>query len=375
ESEQAYARIRNGTCTRQIRQGALCDTPRWHVRCNPLWRMSLRARLLLAAAGMGLYGAALVALQALAAPAGVLLATILGCTVIACYCAWWLACDVVGRLELAGAQFRRLASGLYDGVMPIDRDDEVGAILLGLKSVQVRLGFDVQDAERRSAEAARITRALDAAEVNMMIADDRLEVIYANPAMHALARCAEADLGLLLPEFSAASLLGTRLHAFHPDPERQRAQLTALEQPLQVVLTPGGRRFEVIFTPVFDARGRRVGVVSEWRDLTVAMNALARDVSEVVAAAAHGDFSRRICLDGHDGFLQVLGQGVNELLASTEASLRQTLSALAALAEGDLRPRGGADMEGLFREMQDKTNATLEQLAQMVHTIREASRD
>ncbi len=374
-AEATYASIRAGTCRQEVRQGSLRDPAPWYVRCNPLWKLSLRVRLMMAAGGMGFYGLLLMGFQQFQVPNWLMLAAIGSCTLFAAYCAWWLARDVVDRLEEANVQFRRLASGLYDGVIPIDRDDEVGSILLGLKCTQVRFGFEVQDAERRNAEAARITRALDAAGVNMMIANDRCEIIYANPAMQAMMRDAEQDLRKVLPEFSADALIGSNIDVFHREPERQRAQLAVLEQPMHTQLELGTRRFDLIVTPVFDARARRVGFVTEWRDLTLAMNSLASDVHAVVGAAARGDFSRRIHLDGQDGFLQVLGQGVNELLATTESSLRANLSVLSSLADGDLRPRIDTEMLGLFQEMKDSTNATLDQLTAMVGTIREASHD
>ena len=374
-AEQAYARIRAGTCTQVLRQGGLHDSAPWYIRWNPLWKLSLRTRLLMSAGAMGLYGLTLMAIQYLQAPRGLTLATIAACTLIAAYCAWWLAHDVVDRLEQANAQFRRLASGLYDGVIPIDRDDEIGSILLGLKSTQVRLGFEMQDAERRNTEAARITRALDTAGVNMVIANESGDVIYLNPAMHAMLHAAEADLRADLPDFDVDAVLGRGLDHLHVDPPQQRMLLASLTTPLHTMITLGGHRFELTLTPVFDERGRRVGTVSEWRDLTVAMDSLAGSLNRVVGGAVRGDFSQRIRLDGQDGYLELLGQGVNDLLARTEASLRATLSVLAALAQGDLRPRIDMPMEGLFQEMKDSTNATLVQLTRMVGTIRDVSRD
>ncbi len=373
ECEAAYAALRAGTSSKQLRQGRLCDPERWTRRFNPLWKMSLRARLLSAALGMGAYGLVLMALQARGAPSWLILATIGGGTAFALYCAWWLARDVVGRLEEAGRQFRMLASGRYDAHLPIDRDDEVGAMFLGIKAIQVRLGFEIQDQARRAAESARIRSALDAADVNMMIADADLTILYVNPAMQRMFAAAEDDLKAALPGFRADALVGRSIDVFHRDPTYQRTMLATLDRPHRARIAPGGRRFELMVTPVFDNSGRRVGFVTEWRDLTMAMNALAREVGDVVQAAARGDFSRRIGLDGQDGFLEVLGSGVNELLETTELSLRATADALDALAHGDLRPRITAEMHGLFHEMRSRANQTFEQLGAIVRTIREAS--
>ncbi|GAB3089686.1 methyl-accepting chemotaxis protein [Lysobacter terrae] len=374
-AEAAYAQFRAGTSRKEVRQGRVCDPESIFKRLNPLWKLSLRARLLLCAAGIGAYGLTLMSLYRTHAPAWTVIATIAVATLIAGYGAWWLAWDIVNRLEDAGRHFRLLASGRYDGAIPIDRDDEIGAMLLGIKSVQVRLGFEIQDQLRIAAEAARVRSALDAADVNMMITDADLTIVYANPAMRRMLEVAEADLKTALPNFSAAAVVGSSIDIFHAKPERQRAMLAALEQPHRATITPGGRKFELLVTPVRDEAGRRVGVVTEWRDLTLAMNALARDVHDVVQAAGRGDFSRRIQVDGQEGFLTVLGGGVNDLLATTESSLGVIGEALAALARGDLRPRITAQMHGLFDEIKQRTNATFDQLGAIVHTIREASGD
>ncbi|ALJ27712.1 chemotaxis protein [Stenotrophomonas acidaminiphila] len=375
EAEQAYAAFRAGTSRKQVRQGRVCDPEPAYRRLNPLWRLSLRARLMLSALGMGAYGFALMALYQLHAPLGAVITTIVVGTLAASYCAWWLARDVVDRLEEAGRQFRLLASGRYDGDIPIDRDDEIGAMFLGIKSVQVRLGFEIQDQMRIAAESARVRSALDAADVNMMITDADLNIIYANPAMQRMLEAAEADLKTALPNFSAATVVGSSIDVFHTRPGHQRAMIAALERPHRTTITPGGRKFELTVTPVRDEAGRRVGVVTEWRDLTLAMNSLARDVHDVVQAASRGDFSRRIQLDGQDGFLNLLGGGVNDLLATTQTSLSAIGNALDALSRGDLRPRISVEMYGLFDEMKQRTNATFDQLGAIVRTIREASGD
>jgi methyl-accepting chemotaxis protein len=233
--------------------------------------------------------------------------------------------------------------------------------------------FEIQDQMRIAAESARVRSALDAADVNMMITDADLNIVYANPAMRRMLEAAESDLKSALPDFAVDSVVGSSIDVFHRHPEHQRRLLATLEAPHRATITPGGRKFELTVTPVFDTAGRRAGVVTEWRDLTAAMNALASEVDQVVRAATRGDFSRRIGLDGQDGFLQILGSGVNDLLAATETSLRATSEALDALARGDLRPRITVEMHGLFDEMKARTNATFDQLGAIVCTIREAS--
>src|SRR6478672_3502963 len=365
-AERAYAGLRAGDRRLELRHGSLAVPRTLLHRLNPLWLMSLRQRLLLAGAGFGAYGLVLMAMVRSALPATWMLGAIGAGTACALYCAWWLSRDVVDRLDEARRHCRMLSAGQYDQRIPIDRDDEIGSLFLAMKSVQVRLGFEMQDQRRRADEALRVQSALDAADVNMMIADHDFRIIYANPSMREMMRKAQDDLRRALPAFDADALVGSSMDVFHRDPSHQRSLLANLDAPYRASITPGGRRFDLVVTPIRDAVGKQIGLVTEWRDRTLEMNALERDIDSVLRSAANGDFSRRLDVSAQDGFLQVLGQGVNELLTVTEASLKEGLSALRALAQGDLRHRVGSDLSGLFGEMRDITNATLDQLTHLV---------
>ncbi|TYT26336.1 PAS domain-containing protein [Luteimonas viscosa] len=371
-AERDYAAMRAGTTPLRIRHGALAAPDRLRA-LNPLWRLSLRQRLLLAAAGVGGLGAALVLLASAGMSLPALLAIVAGATAAAGYCAWWLSSDVLGRLDAAVAHLRDFASGEYTHSIAIDRDDEVGRVLLGLKSMQIRLGFEIEDRRREAAQMARVRSALDAASTSVLVAGHDHAIVYANPAARDMLAAAEADLRGVVPGFSAASLDGSALHALDHAPEAQRERLSTLAAPHPYRIAFGARTFDVTATPVVDARGARLGTVAEWRDRTVELG-LEREVETVVAAAADGDFSRRLDLHGATGFVHAVGTGLGRLMQATERSLRETAGVLDALSHGDLRPRITSDMGGLFGEMKSSTNAAVDQLAQLVADIQGATR-
>ena len=70
--------------------------------------------------------------------------------------------------------------------------------------------------------------------------------------------------------------------------------------------------------------------------------------------------------------LRGLGNGLNELLDTTERSLSAVTEVLTALAKGDLTHRIDADLHGRFGEIKNATNATAEQLAGMMGVIKTA---
>ena len=86
----------------------------------------------------------------------------------------------------------------------VNRDDNIGKVLMGLQSMQIRLGFETQEAKMKAAESARILAALDTADTNIMLANADHDIIYANAALKRMFAEAEADIRSALPQFRAA---------------------------------------------------------------------------------------------------------------------------------------------------------------------------
>ncbi|TWI07997.1 methyl-accepting chemotaxis protein [Aerolutibacter ruishenii] len=370
-AERDYATLRTGNSALRIRHGhvALPDRLR---QLNPLWLLSLRQRMMLSGLGVAVFGGAMTLLASRGAGIPLLLGMSAIATAMTVYSMWWLSHDVVDRLDDAVDEFRHIAGGDYGRDIRVDRDDEVGRVLMALKSMQIRQGFLIEDQTRRANEAIRIRRALDAADANVMVADHDHTIVYANPSMLGLLRTAQSDLRQHLPEFDADHVIGRSIDLFHRDPTHQHTLLDTLQDTHHATIRAGGRTLDLLITPVRNERDERIGVVTEWRDRTVEL-ALEREVQELVDAAARGDLGRRLALDDKQGFLRVLSQGIHRLLEATSASLLETRTVLSALADGDLRPRIASHMEGVFGELKDSTNATLDHLDGMVATIRDTS--
>ena len=370
-ADRDYAAMRAGSSRLRVRHGARVVPDRLRA-LNPLWRMSLRQRLALAAAGVGGFGLALVLLAAAGIQGSVLYGLVALATAAAGYSAWWLGNDVVGRLETAVGHLRDFATGHYDREIAIDRNDEVGRVLLGLKSMQVRLGFEIEDRRRHAEQMARVQCALDAAPTSVMVAGPDHAIVYANPAARAMLAAAADDVRASCRGVDPGALERSALHALDPDPAARRSLLDALTAPHPYRAVLGKRTFDITVTPVLGDSGERLGTVAEWRDRTDEL-ALERQLEEVVSAAAGGDFSRRLRLHGATGFVAAVGSGLERLMQATEQSLRETAAVLDALAQGDLRRRITREMHGLFGEMKASTNAAVDQLAQLVGEIQAAT--
>jgi methyl-accepting chemotaxis protein len=90
---------------------------------------------------------------------------------------------------------------------------------------------------------------------------------------------------------------------------------------------------------------------------------------KVVGAANRGDFEPRVDLAGLQGFQKEMGEGLNLLVATTGASVKDVVDVMLALSEGDLTQSIERDYEGAFGEMKTYVNETVARLSAVVAEV------
>ncbi len=100
--------------------------------------------------------------------------------------------------------------------------------------------------------------------------------------------------------------------------------------------------------------------------------AVAEEISAVVAACAGGDFSQRLALDGKNGTLAELCKGVNLIGEVADSGLQDTKTALRALSSGDLTHRMQGDYSGVFADICTTINDTARGIGDIVRRIDES---
>jgi methyl-accepting chemotaxis protein len=89
----------------------------------------------------------------------------------------------------------------------------------------------------------------------------------------------------------------------------------------------------------------------------------------VVEAANGGRFDSRVDLAGLQGFQREMGEGLNQLVATTGASIDEVVRVMGAVAQGDLTQTITQPYEGSFGDMKDYVNATVAKLSQVVTEV------
>ena len=268
--------------------------------------------------------------------------------------------------------FRALSGGEYDNQIDCGRRDEIGQVLQGIETMQNRIGFEVAETERTADEMTRVKIALDNVSTPVRIADVDGDVIYANRALLDTLRRIEPVLKAQNPAFGIDSFVGSSIGTLYADPAAALAQLASLTQTVKTTMDIGGRTYCVVTTPVLNDAGVRLGSAGEWQDRTDEL-AVEREIAELVQNAVLGDLATRLDLSGKEGFYETLARSLNALLDNTQHALTTTSEVLNRVARGDLTKNIEADYQGIFGQLKDDTNTTVERLREVVGRIKEAA--
>lgn len=219
-----------------------------------------------------------------------------------------------------------------------------------------------EQAREVAAEASRVREALDNASTAVLIADANGRAIYENDAMSTLVGSAAADLRRVIPGLHE-SVIGSDVNYF----QGIAGQVGGGSREV----TLGEHTFQAVVNTIVND-SELVGMVVELRDRTeeVAMEA---DIDAMIASVGQGDFSHTLVTQGKQGFFLSLASGLNTLASTTESALKDVTLVLQQMSEGDLTRKIDGDYQGLFGELQNSVNTTVERLTGVVEQISESA--
>src|SRR5690606_2093367 len=101
--------------------------------------------------------------------------------------------------------------------------------------------------------------------------------------------------------------------------------------------------------------------------------ALSEEIGNLSTAAVHGDFSQRGDESRFEFGFRDMVANLNRLMQTSDTSLQSLAQVLQAVADGDLTVRMDGEYEGVFAQMRDAANTTVQNLTGIVGRIQEAS--
>ncbi len=280
--------------------------------------------------------------------------------------------DVIDNLNKVMNELRLITEGDYTRDISVLEAGETGELLRNVKSVQIKLGFEVNDAKETAQRADRIKVALDNVTSSVMMADPVGTIIYVNDSVVTMLSAAQDDIREALPNFNAASLIGTNMDSFHTEPNHQQRLVESLKETFSTTIPVGKRRFKLIASPVVDEFGNRLGSVVEWSDLTQQL-AAEKEVEAMIRDASRGILDTRLDTGKYDGFIGSIASGMNEMLDAIVEPITQVKRVVADLADGNLESRMEGDFEGEFAELDESLQDAMVKLGDIVSEIRVSS--
>ncbi len=286
---------------------------------------------------------------------------------------WWMTQHMITRpLNQMVDLFESIGRGHYSNRIITSRRDEIGTLLRSLSRMQDSFAERTAVEQRVAGEMWRIKSALDKASTNMMVADQAGTIVYLNDAFARMIQEVETDLRRDLPNFSADSLVGRSFTEFHRNPDHLRTLLDGLKGIYITQMRVGGHVFRLVASPVFDQQNERLGTVIEWIDRSTEV-AAESELDAMLDAVTRGDFSRRLTLEGKQGFFRDLAEGMNQFTEVVVRVLDELAGVLKAVAHGDLTQQIRSHDKGRFADLRHDTNATVAQLNTLVRQIQETT--
>ena len=279
---------------------------------------------------------------------------------------------IVRPLRAAIVACERIAQGDYSVQIQADKHDEFGHLMSSMRSMQIAAGFREAETQKGARETLRVKNALDRVSSCVMIANVEGRIIYMNNAVQQMLKDGEADLRRELPQFRADDVLGSNIDLFHKNPAHQRSMLGSLSQQYRTTVRIGGRTYMLTAVPVISEKGARLGTAVEWVDRTAEV-AVEAEVSEIVDAANDGDFTRRLKVEGKEGFFKQLTLGINRLMETSSVGLNDIARVLELLARGDLTEKLTKEYKGTFGQLKNDTNTVVDKLTEIVSSIKEST--
>jgi methyl-accepting chemotaxis protein len=264
---------------------------------------------------------------------------------------------VTTPLTRLSAAIGSLARGESADIPGLAREDEIGDLARSLQVVHAA-GMD----------AARIRSSLDKANVNLLVTDSSNAYVYASGAALAYFREHAAQIRNSNPDFNPDAIVGSNHEAMCRYLGIDSVTQASNGAGSATRSSFGSRTIDLTTIPVRDERNAYLGATVEWRDVTDELRT-ATEVARIVSAAAVGDFTQRVSLDGKSGPMREIADGLNQISNTIETAIATIAESLAHLSQGDLTYRSQHQLIGSFEQLQVNVQATFDRLTETMTTI------
>jgi methyl-accepting chemotaxis protein len=165
-------------------------------------------------------------------------------------------------------------------------------------------------------DVARRLSGLDHLSISVMIADRKGSIVYVNQALTQFFLENEQAIRGDVPDFRAASLIGSRLGIFDANAEKSVAALATTDAPSEIMISLGDLKLDLVASPIH-VGGKSVGTIIEWRNAAerLANQDFRAQIEAVGRSQAVISFNRDgTILDANPAFCGAAGYALEEIV-------------------------------------------------------------
>jgi methyl-accepting chemotaxis protein len=193
---------------------------------------------------------------------------------------------------------------------------------------------DVTQAEKAQAEAVRLQNMMDNVNINVMLADRDMTLVYMNPASAKTLKSLEK----LLP-VPVEKMVGQKIDIFHKRPEHQRQILANDSQlPRKANIKLGDETLSLSVVPIYNKDREYIGPMVTWEVITDRIK-LARDVEAVVSVVSASSTELEASATGMAASAEETSRQAQAVAAASEQATRnvQTVASSAEQLSASIR--------------------------------------
>jgi methyl-accepting chemotaxis protein len=289
--------------------------------------------------------------------------------IAALFVSFLLSRKIVSPIQTATKNINAIASGNLQLKIDTSANDEAGKMIQALKSMQIKVGFDVNDARKIAEEAMRLQVGLDNSTVGVTFTDGQGALQYINKAGKDLWQGMSAGVLKQHKDFSVNEMLGKTVSHFLENEEARVVFTEKLNAPKTINIAMYGYQLELTIVPVISDKGEYLGRMTQWVDRTA--EALAeKEVARLVDEAVAGHLSERVDLSIlPQGFILDTGKGINHILDAVIGPLNMAAGYVENFAKGNVPTKITDTYNGDFNIIKNNLNACIDALNLLVADV------
>jgi methyl-accepting chemotaxis protein len=273
---------------------------------------------------------------------------------------------IVTPLQRATQYLDEIAGGNLQLKIDTKCNSEAGKMIQALKSMQIKVGFDVNDARKTAEEAYSLEIGINNSALGVTFSDSQFNLQYINQSAKNIWQCMASEVKKQHKDFSVNELIGKGLGQFFEHDTDRALLAQQLTAPKTIDVDMYGYQLQLTIIPIFNKNGEYLGRMTQWLDRTAEVLA-EKEVARLVEEAVAGKLSERVNLSIlPTGFILDTGKGINNILDAVINPLNMAAGYVESFAKGNIPAKIADHYNGDFNIIKNNLNACIDALSLLV---------